>query len=97
MEIELIKKELKEIKSILIHNVTMVECYLFGSILKTPRLANDIDILIIYQNINYVKDIKKSFSSFSSMYPLHLIFLTYAEEKEFNFIKQQNAKIMFSL
>ncbi|WP_433630185.1 hypothetical protein [Chryseobacterium cucumeris] len=97
MDIKLIKKELNEIKNVLLHNTIMVECYLFGSILKEPKFANDLDILIIYKNIDHVKYIKESFSSFSAIYPLHLIFFSYSEEKEFNFIKQQNAEIVFSL
>ncbi|MDR6548139.1 putative nucleotidyltransferase [Chryseobacterium rhizosphaerae] len=95
MDIEIIKKELREINSILINSSIIMECYLFGSILHNSKLANDIDILIIYKCIDNVKYIKKSFLSLSSTYPLHLIFLSYSEEGEFNFIQQQNAEKIF--
>lgn len=97
MELESIKQELIIISNNLCQKVSEVDCYLFGSILVNPRFANDIDILIIYESEIQIRILKKEFKPLSKEYPLHMNYFTHKEEKELNFISEQNAKKIFSL
>lgn len=96
MEIDYIKKELIAIGNILAQKIKKVDCYLFGSILINPVCANDIDILIIYENENQIDIIKKAFRDILTNFPVHMNYFTHEEEKELNFIRQQNAKKIFA-
>jgi predicted nucleotidyltransferase len=95
MELEPIIQELLVIGNRLLQKVNLVDCYLFGSILVEPKLANDIDILIIYDNESQIKIIKEEFEYLSKEFPLHMNYFTPTEEKELNFIAGQNAKKIF--
>lgn len=97
MELGVVKNELLEIKTALAFTINAVECYLFGSILRSSLTANDIDILIVYQEPEHLKTIKQSFTSLETCYPLHLTYLTYSEEQEFNFVVEQKAEKIFTL
>ncbi|OCB77158.1 hypothetical protein B0A79_01955 [Flavobacterium piscis] len=92
MELESIQEELITVVKGLSLKVNFVDFYLFGSFLLNPRSANDIDILIIYENKNQIKVIKKDFENLSKEFPLHMNYFTHKEEKELNFIKTQRAK-----
>lgn len=94
MGLEEIITELQSIeKQISIFN-SEIECYLFGSVLKS-KFFNDVDVLIIYKNRNHIIPLKKMLVELSKKYPLHIIYLTHPEEKEFNFIKEQSAYKIF--
>lgn len=95
MEIDYIKQELVVIGNMLSPKIKKVDCYLFGSILRNPVLANDIDILIIYENENQIDIIKKAFRDLLINFPVHMSYFTHEEVKELNFIRQQNAKKIF--
>jgi predicted nucleotidyltransferase len=97
MELNEIKNELHLISEDLSSKTNAIECYLFGSILTNPKQANDIDILIIYTAQQQISILKESFNNLTNKYPLHLIFFTPFEEREFNFIKEQRAEKVFSL
>lgn len=73
-----------------------IDCYLFGSILKTNKF-NDIDILIIYKYQYQIKLIKSLLKNLIQEYPVHILFLTLEEELEFNFITDQGAKEIFRI
>ena len=97
MELENIKTDLEKIGFLLEKQVNDIECYLFGSILLPNRVPNDVDILVVYKNKKYIKLIKQHFIPLSKIYPLHILYFTFAEEKEFNFINEQKALKIFSL
>ncbi|WP_411810689.1 nucleotidyltransferase domain-containing protein [Chryseobacterium scophthalmum] len=71
------------------------KCYLFGSIIDENRnLKNDIDILILYKNENEPKIIREKLDQILILFPIHIIFLTYEEEDELNFIQRVNAVLI---
>lgn len=68
------------------------KCYLFGSIIeKNKILKSDIDILILYKKENEPQIIRDKLDQILISFPIHIIFLTYEEEKELNFIERVNA------
>ena len=95
MELEIIKSELQKIGDSLVLKTRSVECYLFGSLLKDPKKANDVDVLIVYENQNHLQTIKQEFKLLAQKYPLHISYFTFSEEKEFNFIDEQKAEKIF--
>ncbi len=94
MEIENVIQELKAIGVLLATNSNAFSCYIFGSAL-TVNYPNDIDILVLYDNIKQLENFKEYVKTVSKIYPIHLIYLTFAEEKELNFIQEQNAEQVF--
>jgi predicted nucleotidyltransferase len=97
MELETMKKELQQIEKNLSFKVKNIECYLFGSILNNPKLANDIDILIIYEDVKHLKVLKEEFGALEMFYPLHISYFTFFEQNQFNFIREQKAEKVFIL
>ncbi|MCI3936889.1 nucleotidyltransferase domain-containing protein [Chryseobacterium aahli] len=72
-------------------NCTDFEFYLFGSSLKRKNY-HDIDILIIYNNYEVLKEVKAKINfEFADFFP-HLTCITFNEEKELQFIKMVAAK-----
>lgn len=68
------------------------ECYLFGSIIEENKnLKSDIDILILYKKEDEPQSIIEKLDHILLSFPIHIIFLTYEEESELNFIKNVNA------
>lgn len=96
MELEAIRQELKSFGESLVETSSL-DCYLFGSILTNPTQANDVDILIVYDNRKNVENVKQQLKSLFVNMPLHLIFFTRLEEQELDFVKQQKAEKVFSL
>lgn len=97
MELEEIKVDLRSIQKSLESKIKNLDCLIFGSILRNPKTANDVDILIIYKNEYQIPIIKREFKPLEKVYPLHLNYFTFEEEKELNFIAEQKAKHLFSL
>lgn len=75
-----------------------IDCkiYIFGSYLKTSQWA-DLDILIIYINFKDISKIKKIIQKNLPHTPLDINFMSYDEEKYFDFISQTNAVKIFPL
>jgi hypothetical protein len=96
MDLKKINKTLLEIGNSLSRKTESVDCFLFGSIL-TEKFPNDIDILILYRHESQLKAIKSELEEMSVTYPLHVIYLTFLEEKEFDFVTQQKAKLIFRI
>jgi len=94
MEIETVSQELKKIGNSFLTENNNIECYIFGSALY-KNCPNDFDILIIYDNVEQLKLIKSKIKHIINLFPLHLNYFTFLEEKELNFIKQQNATRIF--
>lgn len=65
------------------------QCYLFGSLLQENKnLKSDIDILILYRNKNEPEIIREKLDPILLSFPVHIIFLTYEEERELNFLQR---------
>ncbi|BDS13090.1 hypothetical protein AsAng_0038180 [Aureispira anguillae] len=82
-----------ELKNKLIHlsqKYFSLKFYLFGSSITDPHYR-DVDILILYRNRNDLLVLKTEINFFSNSYPLDITYLTYEEEKEFDFINQVSA------
>ena len=97
MELEAIKEDLRIIGNRLSSKIINLDCYLFGSVLTNAKQANDIDILIIYENQEQLEIVKNDFEILSISIPLHMNYFTSLEEQELNFIWEQNAEEVFSL
>ena len=97
MDLEEIKTDLRSIQRSLETKVNNLDCLMFGSVLRNSRMANDVDILIIYKDENQIPIIKQEFQSLEKVYPLHLNYFTFEEEKELNFITEQKAEYLFRL
>ena len=69
--------------------------YLFGSYLRSPHTAKDLDILIIYEDIKSPKEVRLLLNSSSIKHPIDLIFMTKEEEEGFNFIEMQSAEQVY--
>lgn len=96
MEIEEIKYQLNLIGNNLLSQSSGIKCYLFGSILKNPKIANDIDVLILYETEANLWLVKQELKPLIRQYPLHIIYFTLSEERELNFVEQQMAEKIFS-
>lgn len=94
MEIETIIQELKEIGALINLKHNTLNCYLFGSVL-TSNHPNDIDILVLYDNLRQLEGFKEKIKPLKKVFPLHLNYFTFSEEKELNFVKNQNAEQIF--
>ncbi|WPY97622.1 nucleotidyltransferase domain-containing protein [Christiangramia sp. OXR-203] len=97
MELEEINKELEILYEELEKKLKNVHVYLFGSILNNPKKANDLDILILYNDIDQVKFIKEKCDIINLIYPIHILYLTFQEEKELQFTSEQNTKLVFKI
>ena len=68
--------------------------FLFGSILHSDKIHNDLDILLIYsiysERLREQVDIIYNTLNKASELPVDLTVLSISEEKELNFIKKQN-------
>lgn len=97
MELEKIINDIKQIGKNISIKTSGVEGYLFGSILTTQRNANDVDVLIVYDNEEQISIIKQEFKPLESVIPLHLNYFTYTEETELNFISEVKAERIFKI
>lgn len=60
--------------------------YIFGSFIRNPRRAADVDILILCKSQADVRRVRDEALDICSEWPLHLLLMTEAEEQETNFI-----------
>lgn len=97
MEIEYIKYQLNLIGTNISLKTSGLKCYLFGSILENPKLANDIDVLIIYDTQKSLNILKQELRQLMTQYPLHFSYFSISEERELDFIEQQKAQNIFCI
>lgn len=97
MELEKIRNEILQVGNSLSNKTKHIEAYLFGSILTSPKNANDVDLLILYNSIEQIDIIKQEIKKLESLIPLHLTYFTFEEEIEFNFISEVKAEIIFKI
>jgi predicted nucleotidyltransferase len=97
MELEKIRNEIKQVGNSLSTKTKLVEAYLFGSILTSPKNANDVDLLILYNSSEQIDIIKQEIKKLERLIPLHLTYFTFEEEIEFKFISEVNGEIVFKI
>ena len=87
-------ESLEEIKSLVLTLDYKIasRIYLFGSSLNNKSFANDIDILIIYEDEIELREAKNVLYPLQYKYPLDLLFAHSDEEKELELIKAMDAK-----
>ena len=66
-----------------------VKWYMFGSFLKAPDQANDIDILVVYRSDNTADIVRRELREVATRLPIHLLFLSESEEAELQFVDSQ--------
>jgi predicted nucleotidyltransferase len=97
MELEKVINHIKQIGKNISIKTSGLEVYLFGSILTKRHNANDVDILVVYSNEEQISIIKQEFKPLECIIPLHLIYFTYYEQIELNFISKVKAERVFKL
>lgn len=97
MELEKIRNDIKQIGQNISIKTNGVEGYLFGSILAKWYDANDIDVLIVYNDEEQISIIKQEFKPLESILPLHMNYFTYTEEAELNFVTVVKAEQIFKI
>lgn len=71
--------------------VTGSRWYLFGSILKDKRPISDIDLLVICETSEDCSTVRFELGAVCSEYPIHLLLMTFDEEREVEFVQGQGA------
>lgn len=64
--------------------------FMFGSAARGSRSPSDFDILVIYQVSSDITEIRKRIEDLELKRPIHLLFMTEAEEDETGFIGAQS-------
>lgn len=72
-----------------------VEWYIFGSLLRVPQQAIDIDILIIYRSDDAAEIIRTELREIAIRFPIHLLLLSECEEAELQFVDSQRCVPIF--
>lgn len=68
-----------------------VQLYIFGSATKSVEILNDIDVLVIYQSYCSLVSFKEIIGTIHHKFPIDVLYMNAEEERELNFIKEQNA------
>jgi len=68
--------------------------YIFGSFIRNPRWAADVDILIICKSQADVRRIRDETLDICSEWPLHLLLMTEAEKQETNFVASEGCVLL---
>ena len=69
-----------------------VEFFIFGSVARGAPDVSDIDILIIYDLASELPPVKSEIAAISHTFPLHVLYMSRDEEKQFCFIEKEDAK-----
>lgn len=65
--------------------------YLFGSVLRTPASAQDVDLLVVTDSTDRALTMRARLYESSMPEPLHLITMSRAEEEPLRFITRERA------
>ncbi len=95
MNIEDVEMQILNTANWLSQSISGLSWYLFGSTLKNISRANDIDILITYNQDQESTMIREHLKSFVFTLPVHLVLLTEQEELELEFVQTQGCKRIF--
>lgn len=90
-------KEFAELKisekaSLLEPFIKGLEWYLFGSILTSKDVAEDIDVLVVYPDGTDAESVRKLLSDFLLSAPIDLMLMSQSEEMQTDFIRSQACK-----
>lgn len=66
--------------------------YIFGSTSKGVANPNDIDLLVIYESDEDIRNFRLESEQLDLLFPLHLIAMTTAEESHYRFIHRSAAR-----
>lgn len=69
----------------------LVDVYLFGSILSSKDQVSDIDILLIYRELDPLINVRAGLSRLGLQLPLHVLAMSAAEEDFFSFVSERGA------
>jgi hypothetical protein len=67
--------------------VPHVRVFAFGSLLNADTWPADVDLLVLYENAADVDLVRALLAPLSSAMPLHVLFLTSAEEAQLRFVE----------
>lgn len=76
--------------------VGCLKIYLFGSTLRAKAVWSDIDILVLYESEEDRITARDSMSHICMHYPIDLILMSFQEEEEFDFIRSEGCKEIFT-
>ncbi len=68
--------------------------YIFGSFIRNPERAADLDLLILCKLQVNVERVRDEVMDICSDWPLHLLLMTEDEEKETNFIASESCVLL---
>ncbi len=66
--------------------------YLFGSAVRSPDAASDVDLIVICEDDQTAIDVREKLSALVSTFPIHLFIATKEEEAELRFLAGQSAQ-----
>ncbi len=66
--------------------------FLFGSFLRHPQAASDIDVLVYCESHQTAQFVRREADDLCVLAPVHLLLLTAEEEAEIGFIKGQGCE-----
>jgi predicted nucleotidyltransferase len=69
--------------------------YVFGSVLRNPEEAEDIDVLILCSTGDDASFIRRRLRDFCLSHPVHLLLATWEEERELQFVETQGCVQLF--
>lgn len=69
--------------------------YVFGSVLQDDPLAADLDVLILYPEGHDTANLRRAVEDFPIRLPIDLYMMTAEEEREFDFIRSEGARLVF--
>jgi predicted nucleotidyltransferase len=76
---------------------TTTRWYIFGSVVRGSRAPSDFDILVIYRDSLDTVEIRTRLTDLNLIRPIHLLFMTEAEEQETGFIRAQSCVELYTL
>jgi predicted nucleotidyltransferase len=77
-------------------SLTKSQIYGFGSYFRNDKHYQDIDLLIVYTQLDELELIKNLSKELINSYPIHLTIMSQEEEKEVNFIYRYYCKSLKS-
>ena len=74
--------------------IGQIKAYAFGSAVYNAAAANDVDLLVIYENADQPDLVRAVLSPVDLKMPLHLTFMLEEEEQETAFISSQKCILL---
>gem|GEM_PF-1742594 len=71
--------------------LSLVDLYLFGSIISHHNHVNDVDLLVVYEKESDLPVVKNVLHRIGWKMPLDITYMNREEERELDFVKRQGA------